>query len=230
MTSSGTYNYALSNGEAILAAFDRIGLSATEIKQRHMATARREINLVFSRWSNLTVNLWTVELLSVPLVEGTATYTLPARVTMMLDAYRSTTGSDGTQIDNFMSPMTRDMYAAYPNKSQPGPPTMFWFNRQITPEVTLFPVPDGDGPYTLNYYACTQIQDANVPGGETPNIPYRWYDAFVAELAYRMSRSYAHELEAARKEEAKEAWDVAAAQDIENAPLTVFPSIGVYYG
>lgn len=43
MTSSGTYNYQLSNGEAVLAAFDRIGMSATEIKQRHMTTARRAI-------------------------------------------------------------------------------------------------------------------------------------------------------------------------------------------
>lgn len=43
MTSSGTYNYSLTNGEAVLAAFDRIGMGATEIKQRHMATARRAI-------------------------------------------------------------------------------------------------------------------------------------------------------------------------------------------
>ena len=91
----------------------------------------------------------------------------------------------------------------------------------ISPTVTFYPIPDGNGPYTFDYYSCTQIQDANLPAGEIPNIPYRWIDAVVQGLTYRLSRIYppagvdpiAFRQEC--KAEADEAWKVAAEQDTE---------------
>ena len=93
-------------------------------------------------------------------------------------------------------------------------------NRQITPTMTLYPTPDNGGPYTLNMYVCTQIQDANIPSGETPDLPTRWFDALCAGLAYRLSRIYAPTLEQVRKTDYMEAWALAANQDIEQAPVT----------
>src|SRR5258705_10262395 len=110
MTSSGTYNFPTSNAESVLAAFDRIGLAPTDLKQRHFLTARREINLLFSEWSNKQVNLWKVELNSITLVSGVATYTLPGRVIMVLDAYYSINQGQTDQTDLFMNPISRDEY------------------------------------------------------------------------------------------------------------------------
>ena len=229
MTSSGTYAYSLSNAEGVLAAFERIQLDATDLKQRHFIAARREINLLFSEWSNKQVNLWEVTLNSFPLVSGTATYTLPSNVVMVLDAYFSQNQGLTDQTDIYMTPISRDEYASYPQKQTPANiVTMYWFNRQITPTFTTFPVINTSGFY-INYYCVTQIQDANLASGETPDIPYRWYDAFVAGLAYRLSRSFKPELEDKRKIDAKEAWEAAASQDVENANLVASLDIGAYY-
>jgi len=210
-------------------AFDRIGIRQPQIGANDVTTARRQLNLLLtSEWSNRGVNLWTVTLESQALTQGTATYTLPASVIMMLDTYRSTT-SGTTQTDIFMTPISRDDYATYPQKSTQAPPTVYWFNRQIIPQVTLYPTPDGNGPYTLNYYACTQIQDADVTGGETPDVPTRWFDALCAGLAYRLARVYAPQLEAQRKMDYNEAWLAAADQDLENTPVRIIPRMRGYY-
>ena len=229
MTSSGTYTYSLSNAEGVLAAFDRLGLDATDLKQRHFIAARREINLLFSEWSNKQVNLWEVTLNSFPLVSGTATYTLPSNVVMVLDAYFSQNQGLVDQTDIYMTSISRDEYASYPQKQTPANiVTMYWFNRQITPTFTTFPVINSSG-YYINYYCVTQVQDANLASGETPDIPYLWYDAFVAGLAHRLSRSFKPELEDKREKDAEKAWNKAAAQNIENANMTISPDVGVYY-
>lgn len=229
MTSSGTTSFSITDGEAVIDAFERCGLRMPQLDQEHFLTARRQLGLLLnSEWSNRQVNLFTVVLNSQLLTQGTATYTLPANVIMILDAYRSTT-SGGTQTDIFMTPISRDDYAGYPQKSIQGPPTVYWFNRQITPTVTLFQVPDNGGPYTLNYYACTQIQDANLPSGETPNVPTRWFDAMCAGLAYRLARIYAPDREDKRKADYTEAWQVAADQDLENTPVRIIPRLQGYW-
>jgi len=200
-----------------------------QLEQKHFYTARRQLNLMLgSEWSNRQVNLWKVELLSQALTQGTATYTLPARVVMVLDAYRSTTTA-GVTTDIFMTPISRDDYAAYPQKATQAPPTQYFFNRQETPTLTTYPVADNGGPYTINYYACVNVQDANIPGGETPDIPNRWFDAMCAGLAWRVSRVYAPDKTANLKMEYDDAWKVAATQDIENVPIRIIPKMGGYW-
>lgn len=228
MSSSGTYSWSISNGVSVLAAFERIQVRLPEIRQEHLFSARNEINLLLAQWSNLSPNLWTVELISVPLVNGTATYDVPDRVVMILDAYVSTNEGAVNQNDTYITPVSRTDYASYSQKMTAGIPTIYWFDRLISPTLTTYPVINQDS-YYLNYYACTQMQDANLPSGETPNIPYRWTDALVAGLAYRLARIYKPEIEAVRKMDAKEAWDLAAAQDTEFVVTKIAPGIGRYY-
>jgi hypothetical protein len=73
------------------------------------------------------------------------------------------------------------------------------------------------------------MQDANLSGGETPDIPYRWLDALCAGLSHRLARIYAPTLEQLRKADADEAWKVAATQDTENVPLVLAPNLRSYY-
>lgn len=229
MTSSGTYTFSPSNGQLVLAAYERCQIRAPSLRQEHFFSARTEMNFLMASLSNLQPNLWKVDLDSVDLVEGTATYDIPAETVMILDAYISLNDGETNQTDRYITPISRTEYASYSNKATQGFPTVYWFNRQTAPTITLYPVPDGNGPYVLNYYACLQIEDANLPSGETPNVPYLWLDAIVASLAHRLSRIYAPPLEAARKLDAKEAWDIAAAQNTENVPLTLAPGISNYY-
>jgi hypothetical protein len=194
-----------------------------------MLTARRELNDLFVELSNRQVNLFKVESLSVSLVQGTATYSIPSRVVMILDAYRSLNNGTSTQTDTYLTPVSRTIYASIAQKFTQGPPTQFWFDRLINPTITMWPVPDSGGPYTFNYYAVSQMQDANLPGGETPDVPYRWLGVLLTGLALRLARVYAPDKEAARKADYMEAWGFAAAQDTENVPTTFTPQLSGYY-
>lgn len=227
MTSSGTTNFSLSNASIAVAAFSRLQIRRTSLLAEHMSDAYTETNLMLAKYANLQVNLWSVDLVSVPLIQGTATYSVDPSTIQILDAYISFNGS--AENDRLIFPVSRTEYASYPNKTAQGTPSVFWYDRLISPTVTLWYVPDATSAYTLNYYRCTQLQDANLPGGETPNVPYRWLDCMVAELAYRLSRNWKPELEAVRKVDAQDAWNIAATQDVENVELTIAPGIDSYF-
>jgi hypothetical protein len=188
------------------------------------------MNMMLSMWANRGVNLWKVDLVTVPLVEGHATYTVQPRTIMVLDAYVSTEDGGGNMTDRIISPISRSEWATYPNKTMQGFPTVFWFDRLIDPTITIWPVPDGSGsPVSLSYYRVTQIEDASLPGGETLDIPYRWLDAFASGLGYYLARLWAPERKADMKVDAEEAYLIAAAQDVENTQFYISPMIGGYF-
>lgn len=229
MTTSGTYNFNPSLGEVVLNAFARIGVRRTEILQNHMADARMESNLLLAKISDTQPNLWTVDLENIPLVQGTSTYTVPPETAMILDVYIRY-GNPAT--DRSMYPISRSEYSTYPEKSLQSFPTVYWFDRLISPTITLWPVPDGEGPYTLFYYRARQVQDASFSDSTnalTVEIPYLWLDAFVAGLAARLARIYAPQLEQIRKADSDEAWALAAKQDVENVSLYISPGLSSYY-
>jgi hypothetical protein len=233
MTSSGTYNYSLSNGEAVFAAFERIGVRAPELRQEHFVTARRELNDLFVELSNRVVNLWTVtrpeDGNAITMVQGTLTYTIPSNVVMILDAYISLNFGTTNQTDTYITPMSRTQYASLADKDDEGRPTSYWFDRTINPTVTMWPVPDQGGPYTFGYYACLQLQDANLPSGETPNMPYRWLGVLTAGLALRLARVYNRAALADCKADYADAWNWAAEQDTENVNTSYTPALSCYY-
>jgi len=226
---SGTYLFAPSLGEVVLNAFARIGVRRTEIQQTHMSDARMEANLLLAKLGNTQPNLWDVDLQAIPLLQGTMTYTVPAETVMILDVYLRY-GNPAT--DRSMYPISRSEYSTYPNKSTQAFPTVYWFDRLISPTITLWPTPDGNGPYTLFYYRVRQIQDANYSDGTNAlnvEIPYLWLDAFTAGLAYRLARLYAPQLEGQRKMDADDAWQTAATQNVENVNMMVNPGLSAYF-
>ena len=187
-----------------------------------------ELNLLLAKMSNTQPNLWTVDLQSLPITQGNATYSLPADTVMITNAYISV-GFGTSRIDTLIWPLSQTEYAAIANKSSQGKPTTFWFNRTISPTIAFYLTPDGNGPYTVNYYRVRQIQDATLPSGVNVEVPYLWLDALVAGLAHRLARIYQPQLEQIRKADADEAWNIAATQNVENVDLHISPGIGGYF-
>lgn len=227
-SSSGTWDFALTNAEIVTSAYSLCGIRRPQLLAEHMVDARIQLNLLFSDWSNQQPDLWCVDLVSVPLVAGQATYSVDAKTVMILDAY-VTTGSGASQQDRIILPISRSEYASYTDKNSQGFVSVFWFNRQINPTITLWLVPDSTQTYTLNYYRVTQIQDANLPAGEIPNIPYRWLNAVVRGLAFYLSEIYAPDKSSVREVQADKAFTKAATQDVENVELEIMPGIGAYF-
>lgn len=225
MATSGTYTYNPSLGEMVLYSYQLIGVRPTAVLQEHMDAARTATNMMLANWSNRGVNLWAVDLITTPLVQGTTTYSVDANTVMILDAYIEY----GTPpIDRIILPISRTEYASYPNKTQQGFPTTFWFDRLISPTVTVWPVPDGSQT-SLKYYRVRRIQDSNLQGAEQVEIPYLWLEAFVYGLAHRLAMIWAPDKVAGSKAIADEAYDIAAAQNIEQAQQYISPQISSYF-
>lgn len=220
------FDFAPSTGEIGLTAFGRVGVKRTAVTASHMAELRNAANFLLSEWSNQTPNLWVVDLISVPLVAGTATYDVPAETVIILDMYVSY-GTPST--DRIITPISRSDYASYPNKTTESIPNVFWFDRLIAPTFTLWPVPDSSTTYTINYYSVRQTQDANLGGAASPEIPYRFLEAFTAGLAWKLSEIYSPAMEEKLFARYQRAWGIAAAQDVENVPFYITPGIGGYF-
>ena len=223
---SGTYNFLLGEGDYVLEAFDRCGIRPAEITRERMSSCRRSFNLEMQTFSIRTeVNLWAVELVSIPLTQGVANYTLNANTISVLDVYIN----DGST-DNYMTPMSRTEYAMIAQKTVQAKPTTYWFNRQSpAPIMTLWQVPDGNATYTLNMFVLRQLQDINMLGSETPDVPYRYQDALCAGVAKRLALKFAPEKFSLLKVEANEAYELAEVEDQEDADMNVAPFLNNYY-
>src|SRR5882672_4154570 len=116
MVSSGTYDFSISNGEVVLAAYERIKVFAPELVAKHMTTARRELNLLLGEASNKQVNLWKVDLVTVPLVNGQLVYPVDARTVMILDAWITVNANTAAANDLTITPVSRSEYATFNNK------------------------------------------------------------------------------------------------------------------
>ena len=225
MATSGTYTFNPSLGELTVYAYQLIGIRPTALLQEHMDSARLATNMMFTRWSNQGVNLWQVSLVTVPLVAGTATYNVDASTVVMLDAYIEY----GTPpIDRIIMPISRTEYASYPNKTQQGFPTVFWFDRLLSPTVTLWPTPDGTQT-SLKYYKVNRLQDANMNGTQEVDIPPIWLEAMAFGLAERLALIWAPEKVAIMKPMADEAYQIAANQNVETAAFYISPSTSGYW-
>ena len=226
MTTSGTYSYFPSTAELGVTAFGRIRVRRGEILASHMQDLKNAANLLMVEMSNLQPNLWTVGLNTETLVASTAEYDVDPQVVMITDMYIST-GSPA--VDRLIFPISRTDYASYPNKTQEGFPSVFWFDRTVAPTFTLWMVPDDSQTYTANYYTVRQTQDTNITGGQTAELPYRFLEAFTSGLAWKLSEIYAPELEDKMFARYNRAWQIAATQDVENVPLYISPGLDSYW-
>lgn len=223
MSTSGTYSYNPALGSLALSAFSRVGVRRTAILVEHMADAYQELNLMQASWVADGITWFTVELISQPLTQGTATYTVPLNVVSVLDVFINNGNSN-----RLIFPFSRTDYASLAEPTEQGFPTVFWWNRVIPATINLWPVPDGNATYTMDYYAYTQMQDAEIRQGGQAQVPYWWLDALVADLAHRLSRIYAPAMEAQRKIDKQEAYALANKQ-VENSQIFVTPSLSGYY-
>ena len=226
MAASSTYNWSPALADVIIAAYGRCQIRRTALSVDHLADAAMAANLLQVDWSNEQVNLWTVDLQSILLQPGVATYDIDPTTVMIMAAYIST-GSPEIK-DRIIVSVDRDTYASFPDKVTPGKPTTYWFDHQIQPQITLWQPPDDHEPYTLHFYRARQLQDASVPNGLTPEVPYRFIEAYVAALAFKLAELYAP----ARMDElavrAKESFQRAAQRDIEKASLRIVPALSIY--
>ena len=194
-----------------------------------MTAANMAANRVAATWSGSGPNLWSVELVSVPIIAGQAAYSVDPSVITILDAYISVPNGDGTYTDRIMMPISRSEYANYPDKTvQSQVPTVFWLDRLLAPTVTLWQVPN-DATCIFKYYAYQQIQDMALNGGATTSLPIYFFEAFAVALAARLAMMFAADRAVVLKASADELYIKAAAQNTESSNFYVSPNFSGYF-
>lgn len=184
-------------------------------------------NLVCADFSNKGVNLWQVDLVSIPLVEGVATYSVDPSVVVILDGYiRTTYGSVST--DRYILPVSRSEYASYANKEQQGFPTTYWNDRLLAPTVTLWPVPNGQQD-AFEIYVLRQIMDANYTSGQNVDVPYLWLKAFAYALAEELAAIWAPDKLSYLSPISARAYAAAADTNTEISQFYISPNTAGYY-
>jgi len=228
MATTGVADFDMSFTEIAEEAFERAG---REMRSGYdLRTARRSMNLLTIEWANRGINMWTIEQGSIPLVQGTNTYDLPADTIDILEhVIRTSSGVVATQADLTITRISVSTYATIPNKLQQARPIQVWVQRlRENPEITLWPTPDQGTAlspyYYFVYWRLRRIQNAG-SGVETPDMNFRFYPSLVSGLAYYLAMKIPEGAErlASLKQEYEQQFDLAAGEDREKAAVRFVP-------
>lgn len=220
MTVSGTKTFDLDVTEYIEEAFERCGLEART--GYDLKTAKRSLNLMLADWANRGLNQWTIARTTVPLTQGTRDYALGADT---IDALSAVVRRDNT--DYALDRVSRDADLNIPNKSTQGRPSQFFIDRSIDPVLKLWPTPENSTDVII-LDRLVRMDDAATQTN-TLQMPFRFYPALAAGLAYYISIKRAPQRTQLLKAVYEEEMERAMSEDRDRASLQIQPYIG-YYG
>jgi hypothetical protein len=225
MATSGSTVFNPSIVEMLQEAYERAGL---EMRSGYdVTTGRRSFNLLMVEFANMQLNMWSEESVSLSLVQGTTSYALAADTVDVIEGtIRLNAGNTTTQSDLVISRTSMYDYIAVPNKLVQGQPTQYAVERGTdTPTVYFYPTPDGAQSYTFFYRRLRRLQNAGTTGAVTADTSFRFYDAVIAGLAYRIAskRREAMALVPQLKAAYDEALLLAQDEDRDRASLMLVP-------
>jgi len=220
MTTSGSKDFELDVADYIEEAFERCGL---EVRTGYdLKTAKRSLNLMLADWSNRGLNQWTIKQRSLTLTANDGEYNLSSDVIDVLSVVVRVSDTDYSLIR-----LSRDDYITIPTKTSTGRPNQFFLDRQITPNLKLWPVPDSSTTYTVYYDALTRMDDADIYTN-TMDMPFRFYPCLAAGLAYYLSLKKNPQRTPLLKSVYEEEFQRAAEEDRDRASFNVVPNVGYY--
>jgi len=216
MAVSGSKDFELDVAEHIEEAFERCGL---EVKTGYdLTTARRSLNLMLAEWSNRGLNQWTVEQRTQALTSSDGEYSLGTDVVDIISAVVRRSNTDFS-----LSRISRDAFLSIPSKTTTGRPSQFFLDRQLTPNLKVWPVPENSTD-TIIYDAITRIDDADNQVN-TMDVPFRFYPCLVAGLAYYIAMKRSPERVQMLKTIYEEEFQRAASEDDDKVSLKLQPDM-----
>jgi hypothetical protein len=227
MATSGTVTYRPDVEEIIAEAYERCGIDPQTRTGDQASSARRSLNLLFSEWSNRGINYWTVTNASITLVKDQTTpYTLPVGTVDLIDVVvRDSSGTDTS--DQAIDRVSISDYNQLPNKTSSGKPSQYMINKQYTPQIYIWQIPDVTT-YSLSYWAVNQLEDVTA-SFQDADVPYRWSDCICAGLASKLSLKYAPDKFQLLEGVYQKSFDLAASADNDGVSLRIYPT-GLNFG
>jgi len=219
MATSSSTDFDLDVAEYIEEAFERCGLEAKT--GYDLQTARRSMNIMLAEWANRGLNQWTIEQRTQALTINDSEYSLATDVIDILSLVVRRSGTDFS-----MTRISRDAFLNLPNKTSTGRPTQYFLDRQITPNLKLFPTPENSTDVIV-YDALTRIQDADTQVN-TMEVPFRFIPCLTAGLAYYIAMKRAPDRIQFLKTVYEEEFERAMAEDRDRSAFNVSPKLDYY--
>ena len=219
MATSGSTDFELDVAEYVEEAFERCGL---EVRTGYdLKSAKRSLNLLLADWANRGLNQWTIKQRTIAMVSGTGAYAVGTDV---IDVLSVVVKRDST--DYSLMRLSRDGFLTIPNKTTQGRVNQFFLDRQVTPNLKLWPVPDNSTD-VVYYDALTRMDDADTYIN-TLDMPFRFYPCLAAGLAYYIALKRAPNRVEMLKGVYEEEFERAAVEDRDRASFNVAPHFDYY--
>ena len=219
MTTSGSKNFELDVSEYIEEAFERCGL---EVRTGYdLKTARRSLNLLLADWANRGLNQWTIKQRSLTVAQADGEYDLGTDVIDVLSVVIRRAGTDYS-----LERLSRDDFLTIPSKSTQGRPSQFFLDRQLNPNLKIWPIPENSTD-VIYYDALTRIDDAD-DYTNTMDMPFRFYPCLAAGLAYYIALKRAPNRVQMLKAIYEEEFERAATEDRDRSSFNVVPQYEYY--
>jgi hypothetical protein len=228
MATSSSKNFEPDVAEYIEEAFERCGL---ELRTGYdLKSATRSLNIMLAEWSNRGLNQWTISKKTVAMVKSTSEYSIDSTNATapidVLDVFiRETNGSETTDIS--LTRLSRAEYSNITTKSSEGRPNQYFIDKQVTPKITVWPVPDFSSKYTIHMNVLTRMDDADL-ATNTMDMPFRFYPCLAAGLAYYISMKRAPQLTGQLKAIYEEEFDRALSTDEDRSSFRIAPHLRSY--
>ena len=228
MATSSSKNFEPDVAEYIEEAYERCGI---ELRTGYdLKSSSRSLNIMLAEWANRGLNQWTIAEKTVAMVASTSTYNVDSTNATapidVLDAFiRETVGSETTDLP--MSRLSRAEYSHITTKTSTGKPNQFFINKQLTPTITVWPVPDVSSTYTIHMNVLTRMDDAD-SATNTMDMPFRFYPCLTAGLAYYISMKRAPQLTGQLKAIYEEEFDRALSTDEDRTSFNIAPNLSGY--
>ena len=214
MALSDSKDFELDVAEYIEEAFERCGL---EVRTGYdLRTAKRSLNLMLAEWANRGLNQWTIKQRSSALVQGQLSYPLSADIIDVLSVVLRRGNTDYS-----LGRVSRDTFITIPNKTTQGRPSQFFLDRQNTPNLKIWPVPENSTD-VIYYDGLTRMDDADTQVN-TVDMPFRFYPCLAAGLAYYISMKRAPDRIQLLKAVYEEEFERAMTEDRDRSSFNVVP-------
>ena len=214
MATSSSTNFELDVADYIEEAFERCGL---EVRTGYdMKTAKRSLNLMLAEWANRGLNQWTIVQRTQALTQGTQEYALATDTIDILSLVVRRSDTDFA-----LQRVSRDQFLNIPNKTTQSRPTQFFLDRQVTPNLKVWPTPENSTD-TLVFDVLTRMDDADT-FTNTLDMPFRFFPCLAAGLAYYISIKRAPNRAQLLKAMYEEEFERAMTEDRDRASFNVVP-------
>ncbi len=230
MASTGSFlfdpNLAVICDEAV----ERAGMNLQEITGTHIISIRRSAGFLLSSWSNRGHRQWTFEQIEHTVAVNEVSFDLPVGTIEVQTAVVRRNG-----VDTEIYPISREDYLILHDKNLIGRPDRYFVDRRRDTDIgvnqvqVFFWLAGENTTDILIFNVYKQIQDVG-NAQNTLDIPFRFQEAFVAELAAKVALKYNEAKFPGLQGLADKEWVLAHDEDRDTAPLVVSANYSRLHG